>query len=68
MQDPSIEMEPSTSQGMGRGIRAGFLGELHVEIVKQRLLSEFGVLTIQSPPSVEYEARIEGKIYYVKSP
>jgi GTP-binding protein LepA len=57
MQDPSIEMETSSSQGMGRGIRAGFLGELHVEVVKERLLTEFGIVTIQSPPSVEYLAK-----------
>jgi len=53
--DASLNYEPESSIGLGRGFRVGFLGMLHVEIISERLRREFGLPLIISSPSVEYE-------------
>ncbi len=55
LNDSSFSIFPTTSEALGRGFQAGFLGKLHFEIVVQRLEREFGVKTINSFPSVSYK-------------
>ena len=55
LSDSSITYEPETSKALGFGFRIGFLGLLHMEILKERLEREFNVSTIATTPSVEYK-------------
>jgi GTP-binding protein LepA len=52
--DPSLTWEPETSVALGFGFRVGFLGLLHMEVVKERLEREFGLDLIATSPSVDY--------------
>ena len=55
LNDSSITYEPETSKALGFGFRVGFLGMLHMEVVKERLEREFGLELIATAPSVTYE-------------
>ena len=52
--DPSLIWEPETSVALGFGFRVGFLGLLHMEVVKERLEREFALELIATSPSVDY--------------
>jgi len=54
LNDPSFTFEPEVREGLGRGFRCGFLGNLHIEIVTERLKNEFGLELVISTPSVIY--------------
>lgn len=67
--DPSLTWEPETSVALGFGFRVGFLGLLHMEVVKERLEREFGLSLIATSPSVDYHVyRTDGSMVEVRSP
>jgi GTP-binding protein LepA len=69
LNDASLICEPETSQALGFGFRAGFLGLLHMEIAQERLEREFGINLIVTAPTVAYQVRtISGALTTVDNP
>jgi len=67
--DPSLTWSPETSVALGFGFRVGFLGLLHMEVVKERLEREFGLDLIGTSPSVDYHVfTTSGDVLEIKSP
>ncbi len=67
--DPSLTWEPETSIALGFGFRVGFLGLLHMEVVKERLEREFNLSLIATSPSVDYHVyKTDGTMAEVRSP
>ncbi len=61
LNDASLTYQPETSEALGFGFRAGFLGMLHMEIVQERLDREFDIDIITTVPNVEYKVDINKK-------
>ena len=69
LNDASLNYEPESSTALGFGFRAGFLGLLHLEIIKERLEREFGLDLITTVPTVEYHVHLtNGKKVVVENP
>ena len=69
LNDASITYTPESSGALGFGFRCGFLGLLHMEIVKERLEREFDLALIATAPSVEYRVhRTDGELDVVDNP
>ena len=54
LNDASLVFEPETSQALGFGFRTGFLGLLHMDVIKERIFREFNIEIIATAPSVIY--------------
>ena len=69
LNDASLVYEPETSPALGFGFRCGFLGLLHLEIVRERLEREFGLDLISTAPNVVYRVLMEdGTEHIVTNP
>jgi GTP-binding protein LepA len=69
LNDASFTYEPETSGALGFGFRCGFLGLLHMEIVRERLEREFDLSLIATAPSVAYRVhRTDGEVVEVDNP
>lgn len=69
LNDPALSWEPETSEALGFGFRAGFLGLLHMEIIQERLDREFNVNIITTMPNVEYHVLLtNGEMVKVENP
>jgi GTP-binding protein LepA len=69
LNDSSFTYEPETSGALGFGFRCGFLGLLHMEIVRERLEREFNLSLIATAPSVEYRVTLRsGDVIEVDNP
>jgi len=69
LNDPAFSYEPETSAALGFGFRCGFLGLLHMEIVKERLEREYGLSLISTAPAVSYEIKLRsGEVLQIHNP
>ena len=69
LNDPALVYEPETSHALGFGFRVGFLGLLHMEVVKERLEREFDLDLLATAPSVEYHVyKTDGTMVSLHSP
>jgi len=69
LNDASLNYTPETSTALGFGFRCGFLGLLHMEIVKERLEREFDLDLVTTVPSVEYHVKkTDGEELLVENP
>ena len=69
LNDPALVYEPETSHALGFGFRVGFLGLLHMEVVKERLEREFDLNLLATAPSVEYRVhKSDGSVISLHSP
>jgi GTP-binding protein LepA len=69
LNDASLAYEPETSQALGFGFRAGFLGLFHMEIIQERLEREYGLQILATAPSVAYQVtQRSGQVITIDSP
>ena len=69
LNDPALVWEPEKSHALGFGFRVGFLGLLHMEVIKERLEREFGLDLLATAPSVEYHVyKKNGEMVSLHSP
>ncbi len=69
LNDAALTFEPENSDALGFGFRCGFLGLLHMDIVRERLEREYDLELLQTMPGVEYEVTLtDGTVLPVRSP
>ncbi len=69
LNDSSFNYEPETSLALGFGFRCGFLGLLHMEIIKERLEREFDLSLLSTAPTVVYRVtKSDGEVIHIENP
>jgi GTP-binding protein LepA len=69
LNDAALSWEPETSDALGFGFRCGFLGLLHMDIVRERLEREYDLELLATMPSVEFEVTLtDGEVVAVHNP
>ncbi len=69
LNDSALTFEPESSLALGSGFRVGFLGMLHMEVVKERLEREFNLDLIATAPTVVYKVKkTDGEIIEIQNP
>jgi len=69
LNDSSISYEPESSAALGSGFRTGFLGMLHMEVIKERLEREFNLDLIATAPTVVYKVlKTDGEELMIQNP
>ena len=68
LNDAALNFEPDANEALGRGLKVGFLGQLHFEITSDRLIREYNLAFLTSFPSIAYRIRNEGREFVVKQP
>lgn len=69
LNDSALQYEPENSHALGPGFRVGFLGSLHLEIVQERLVREYGLNPIATTPTVAYEVELNsGETVLIDNP
>lgn len=69
LNDSSLKIEDDYSDALGQGFRVGFLGNFHLQIIKERLLVEYGVEVITTSPNVTYKVHLKNdKVVAVNNP
>jgi GTP-binding protein LepA len=68
LNDAALSFEPDSNEALGRGLKVGFLGQLHFEITSDRLTREYGLEFLTSFPSIAYRIQDHGVIKIIKQP
>ncbi len=68
LNDAALSFEPDSNEALGRGLKVGFLGQLHFEITSDRLSREYNLEFLTSFPSIAYRVKNNGIIEIIKQP
>jgi GTP-binding protein LepA len=68
LNDAALAFEPDSNEALGRGLKVGFLGQLHFEITSDRLVREYNLEFLTSFPSIAYRVQNHGEITVIKQP
>ncbi|MFA6613612.1 MAG: translation elongation factor 4 [Endomicrobiia bacterium] len=68
LSDSSLIYTPETSVALGFGYRCGFLGHLHLDIVRERLEREFGLNLLVTAPNVVYKIKVKNQMLVIDNP
>ncbi len=68
LNDAALSFEPDANEALGRGLKVGFLGQLHFEITSSRLEREYSLQFLTSFPSIAYRVQDKGKEFVIKTP
>jgi GTP-binding protein LepA len=68
LNDAALAFEPDANEALGRGLKVGFLGQLHFEITADRLTREYNLEFLTSFPSIAYRIQNHGVVEVIKQP
>jgi len=68
LNDAALSFEPDSNEALGRGLKVGFLGQLHFEIISSRLEREYNLTFLTSFPSIAYRVQDKGRVFVIKQP